>query len=131
MALVLPLALVSLLLAPWLLALVGPEFAADANVLRILVLGQIAFTIAGSASMVLAMSGHPRVNLWANLLTNLAIVITAPLCVRIWGATGLAVCLSSLMTLKAIIFIVAVQRLEGIDALRGSPQRLYAFTQRS
>jgi len=119
MALVLPLALVSLLLAPWLLALVGPEFAANAVVLRILVLGQIAFTIAGSASMVLAMSGHPRVNLWTNLLSTLAIVIAAPVCVRLWGATGLAVCLSVLMALKAITCIIAVRRLEGIDVLRG------------
>lgn len=119
MALFLPLALASILLAPQLLALVGPEFAANADVLRILVTGQIAFTIAGSASMVLAMSGHPRVNLWTNLLTTLAIVIAAPFCVRIWGATGLAICLSSLMALKAIAFIVAVRRLEGIDVLRG------------
>lgn len=119
MTLVLPLAIASLLLAPSLLGLVGPEFAQSALVLRILVCGQIAFTIAGSASMVLAMSGHPRVNLWINLLTTAAIVIGAPLFIRIWGATGLASCIAALMTMKAVICVMAVRRLEGIDVLRG------------
>jgi O-antigen/teichoic acid export membrane protein len=119
MTLVLPLAIASLVMAPRLLGLVGPEFAANADVLRVLVCGQIAFTVAGSASMVLAMSGHPRVNLWVNLITTLAIVVSAPLFIRTWGATGLAACISSLMVLKAVVCVVAVRKLEGIDVLRG------------
>ncbi|GAA4770042.1 lipopolysaccharide biosynthesis protein [Novosphingobium ginsenosidimutans] len=119
LALVLPLALIVLLLAPYLLGLVGPEFAASATVLRVLLLGQIAFTFAGSASMVLAMSGHPRINLWVNLMTTAAIVLTAPFFVRTWGATGLAACISSLMAFRAISCVLAVRRLEGIDVLRG------------
>jgi len=88
-------------------------------VLRVLVGGQIAFTAAGSASMVLAMSGHPKVNLWVNLGTTLALVAAAPFLVKIWGAVGLATAIAGLMGIKAVICILAVRRLEGIDPLRG------------
>lgn len=117
--LVLPLTLATMVLAPWLLGMVGPEFTPHANVLRVLLLGQVAFAIAGSASMALAMSGHPRVNLWVNLGTTAAIVLTAPFFVRNWGAIGLASCISSLMLLKAVACVVAVRRLEDIDVLTG------------
>lgn len=117
--LVLPLTLATMVLAPWLLGMVGPEFTSHANVLRVLLLGQVAFAIAGSASMALAMSGHPRVNLWVNLGTTAAIVLTAPFFVRNWGAIGLAACISSLMLLKAVACVIAVRRLEDIDVLTG------------
>lgn len=119
MLLVLPLAAACFIFAEPLLGIVGPEFAESATVLRVLVCGQIAFTIAGSASMVLAMSGHPRVNLWVNLGSTLALVIAAPVLVKLWGAMGLAVAIAALIGIKAVICIAAVRRLEGIDVLRG------------
>lgn len=119
MLLVLPLAAACFLFAEPLLGIVGPEFARNATVLRVLVCGQIAFTVAGSASMVLAMSGHPRVNLWINLGTTLALVAAAPFLVKLWGAIGLATAIAGLMGIRAVLCFAAVRQLEGIDVLRG------------
>lgn len=67
--LALPMLAMMMLLAPWLLELVGPGFALATSALYILALGQMVNAAFSGQDILLAMTGHAQILRWINLLS--------------------------------------------------------------
>lgn len=116
----LPPALLILVAAEPLLGLIGAEFTAAAPMLRIIVVGQIIYTITGPAGLVLAMTGHERVNFAITLTSTLSLILFAPLIAQAFGAAGVATCVALFLVGRNLASLYFVNRLCGINPLTGS-----------
>jgi O-antigen/teichoic acid export membrane protein len=114
-----PVAASFLLFAPRVMGLVGPEFRAGAPLLQVLVIGQVAIALASPAGLVLALTGHPRVNLAFTGISAAFILLLAPMVGHAFGAVGIAAFVSAALVGQNIAAHLSVRRLEGIDALFG------------
>lgn len=115
-----PLAVGLFIFAEPMLRLFGPEFVAGEGVLRIIVAGQAMFTITGPAGLLLAMTGHERVNLMITVVSTGLLVIAAPLAGKIAGLEGIAAGLSAIMIGRNLASLYFVYRLHGINVLTGT-----------
>ncbi|MDZ3833685.1 MAG: hypothetical protein U0S50_18000 [Sphingopyxis sp.] len=122
----LPPALLMLGIAEPLLGLIGSEFIAAAPMLRIVVLGQMIYTITGPAGLVLAMTGHERVNFAITITSTLSLILFAPLIAQSFGAAGVATCVALFLVGRNLASLYFVNRLCGINPLTGSvrPQKM-------
>lgn len=114
-----PPAIVMLVIAEPLLDLIGSEFTPAATMLRIMVVGQIIYTITGPAGLALAMTGHERVNLTITLTSTLMLFVLAPLAAGEFGANGVAACIAILLVTRNLVSLYLLRRLAGIDIIRG------------
>lgn len=101
------------------MGVVGVEFEAGATLLRVLVVGQIAIALASPAGLVLALTGHPRVNLTFTAISAGAMLLLLPAVAHAMGAVGVAVFVSLALVGQNLAAHLCVRRLEGIDALLG------------
>ena len=101
------------------MGVVGVEFEAGATLLRVLVVGQIAIALASPAGLVLALTGHPRVNLTFTAISAGAMLLLLPAVAHAMGAVGVAVFVSLALVGQNLAAHLCVRRLEGIDALFG------------
>lgn len=118
-ALVLPAGIAMLVFADPLLRLVGPEFGEAVPLLRVLLIGQIIYTITGPSGLVLATAGHGRINFWLNLSTTVAMLALAPFAASRFGAIGVATAVSSVLVARNLATLFAVRTLEGINPMTG------------
>lgn len=118
-ALVLPVAVASFVFAPAILGLIGPEFTSATTLLRVLIAGQVIYALTGPAGLVLALTGHPRVNLAITVVSMLALLLLAPLLAHQAGTLGVAAFISIVLALRNIAALVAVRRFERINVLTG------------
>lgn len=118
-ALVLPLAAAAFVFAPAILRLVGPEFAAATTLLRVLIAGQVVYAVTGPAGLVLALTGHPRVNLAITVTSTVALLVLAPLLAHRAGTLGIAAFVAAILALRNLASLIAVWRLERISVLTG------------
>jgi O-antigen/teichoic acid export membrane protein len=116
----LPPALLMLVIAEPLLGLIGSEFIAAAPMLRIIVIGQMIYTISGPAGLVLAMTGHERVNFAITLTSTLSLILFAPPIAQVFGAAGVATCVALFLVGRNVVSLYFVHRLCGINPLTGS-----------
>lgn len=114
-----PPAIIILAIAEPLLALIGPEFVSAATMLRIIVVGQIMYTITGPAGLTLAMTGHERVNLVITITSTLCLFAIAPLAAHEFGPNGVAGCIAILLVTRNLVSLYLLKRLAGIDIIRG------------
>jgi len=114
-----PVAAYFLLFAPRVMGLIGPEFRAGAPLLQVLVVGQVAIALASPAGLVLALTGHPRVNLAFTGISAALMLLFAPMVAHAFGAVGIAAFVSAALVGQNIAAHFSVRRLEGIDALFG------------
>ena len=118
-ALILPVAALFLIFAPQLLGIIGPEFREGTTMLRVLVLGQVGVALASPAALVLALTGHPKINFLVTAVSAVVMLGAAPLAVSTFGALGAASFMAMVLVAQNLCAHVVVRRLEGIDALRG------------
>lgn len=118
-ALIVPVAILFLLFAPQLLGVIGPEFRQGTAMLRVLVLGQVGVALASPAALVLALTGHPKINFAVAAASAVIMLGAAPLAVSNFGAIGVAAYMAAVLFGQNLLAHVIVRRLEGIDALRG------------
>ena len=117
--LMLPAAAVLVVAADPILRLLGPEFAAGAQTLRILAVGQAIYTATGPAGLTLAMAGHGKINLLITSVSVVALVALAPLGSTLGGIEGVAVAVSLLLIGRNLASLWAVHRLTGVHVLTG------------
>ena len=102
-----------------LLSLVGAEFVAARPLLLVLIIGQVVYAATGPSGLVLAITGHARINLAITISTTMAMLGLAPLAAREFGVIGVATTLSALLVVRNIASLYAVRHLEGIMVLTG------------
>lgn len=118
-AIVLPLAVAILFGGEFLLAQIGSEFVAAYRVMAILVIGQTAFTLTGPCGLLLAMSGHERINLLISLLGTAAVLVAVPLAAKAGGLEAMAACLSAVMLARNVAAYLIVRYKVGIRIWAG------------
>lgn len=88
----LPLSIVTMILAPYLMGFFGSEYESGANILRVLVLAHLFITIGSAFSVVLTACPTPWLaarNIWVSILI---MVILMYLIIPEYGAMGTAIC---------------------------------------
>lgn len=118
-ALVVPLALAIFGFATPLLKLIGEEFASAAAILQIVVVGQLVYTMTGPAGLVLALTGHQRVNLRITIMSMIFLVFAAPAAALFAGAVGVACVASGVVIGRNLASLYFVKSLEGINVVTG------------
>lgn len=108
-----------LLLADPLLGLIGHEFKSAAMLLRIIVFGQVLYIATGPAGLVLAMTGHERLNLVNSLFVTGGLLVAAPLAAHHYGLFGLAIATACVPFAGNIANLLTVYRLEKINVVTG------------
>ncbi len=118
--LALPATIAILIAGKWILGEIGPEFVAAWPVLVVLLIGQLAFTITGPCGLVLAMSGHERVNLRISLVSMFTLLVSAPVAASYGGLLVMAICIALTMLMRNFIALFCVRRLIGINIWAGT-----------
>jgi len=118
--LALPIAFCILGFSDFILNLFGKEFLVAASVLKILVVGQLFFTLTGPCGMTMAMAGYEKTNLAFSVASILLIVFLVPLATWLWGLIGLAFCVSAVMISKNVASLVWLRLKLGLNVVTGS-----------
>ena len=105
--------------ADTLLGFIGPEFRAAAPLLEIFVASQLIYLSTGPAGLILAMTGHERLNLAISSSVTGGLLVLAPLAANFYGLFGLAVLTACVPVCGNLANVIAVWRLEKINILTG------------
>ncbi|AWW72907.1 hypothetical protein CD351_00530 [Erythrobacter sp. KY5] len=116
----LPASIILLIASEPLLQLIGDEFIAARSLVYILVVGQLAFTLTGPCGLVLAMSGHEKINLIITVAGTLLLLACVPAAAAYAGLEGIAVCISAIMLLRNILAYMIVRYKLGIGIWTGT-----------
>lgn len=119
-----PISLTILIFAEPIMGFFGPEFASSATILRILVIGQLAFTMTGPSGLTMAMAGHERTNFNYNAIAIVLLLVAAPLAASIWGLEGLAITVSISILFKNLAALAWLRFRLGLNALTGTVHSL-------
>jgi O-antigen/teichoic acid export membrane protein len=114
-----PLAAIIFVAAEPLLALFGSEFISGANIIRALVIGQLALASLGIVGQILVMSGHARLNLMIGIITTVLSAFATPFAASVSGGLGVAIVFGAVSILKIFMFFVAVRKIHGFNAFSG------------
>ncbi len=112
-------AIIISLLAPWILGIIGPEFVAGTDALRLLMIGQLSYAIFSPASQILAITGNANRNLVLVLTTTALFMAGAPLLYLAMGGAGVALAVSLWMLSRNLVQYVMLRRFVGLDCLTG------------
>lgn len=121
--LAIPVVLVFIVGARWLMLIFGPQYVGGATLLIILSLGQFVNAATGSVSHILVMTGNERVQ--RNIIIASALVGVAAnwLLVPRWGALGAAIATAIIISLTNLASAFAVYRILNIQMLPLLPSR--------
>lgn len=125
----LPLVLALIIGSEFVLGQIGPEFTPALPIVFILIAGQVAQTVTGPCGLVLAMSGHERINLAITLASTALLLACVPAAAWLAGLPGIAVCVSVLMLLRNLAAYVIVRRRLGISIWAGRVHGITKETQ--
>ncbi len=117
--LVTPVVIGLLLFGRLLLGFIGPEFETAAPLLMVTVIGQAIYVATGPAGLVLAMTGHERLNLLISASVTGALLIFAPIAANMFGLFGLAIATALVPAIGNLANLLAVHRLEKINVITG------------
>ena len=115
----LPVVLVLFLGGNLLLGFIGPKFVVAAPLLRIFLAGQLVYVATGPAGLVLAMTGHERVNLAISASVTGVLLVVAPIAAHLFGLYGLTAVSACVPVAGNIANVIAVLRLEKLNAITG------------
>ena len=115
-----PLAIAILGGGKFLLAQIGPEFIDAMPLLIILTIGQFAYAVFGPPGMVLAMSGHEKINLAITTGGTALMLVVAPLGAWVGGAQGLVAGIILVMLTRNIVAYAIVRNTMGISIWAGT-----------
>jgi O-antigen/teichoic acid export membrane protein len=94
-----------------LLKLYGQPYQAAASTLRILAMGQLFYAAAGSCGLILAMTGHQNMTLFAQCLALMVNSAAAWLLTPQWGAMGAAMAATlGLITWNSLLVIASLRK---------------------
>jgi O-antigen/teichoic acid export membrane protein len=111
--LALPVALIMLVFGYWVLAIFGSDYTVALPVLRILSVGQLVNLAAGSAALLLNMTGHERVVVWTLVASTALLLVTNVVLVPPLGALGAAwATMISLVFWNVVLVAWTLRRLE-------------------
>lgn len=106
-------------LAPFILQLVGGEFVGGADVLRIILVGQIAYAILAPSGVALAMVGYGHVNLGIVVVSTVAFLILAPLLAAGHGIEGVGVAMVAFICGRNLASFLFFRVLTGVNGITG------------
>lgn len=106
-----PLALSFIFFGPWLLKLFGAAFTRGATALAILSIGQVVSLAAGSASLLLVMTGHEREVAFISVACFLLNFVFGAALIPRWGGTGAAVSAAASMIIWNLWLVWRARRL--------------------
>jgi O-antigen/teichoic acid export membrane protein len=115
----LPPVVLVLLFAHPMLQFIGPEFAHSAPLLRLMLIGQAIYVATGPAGLVLAMTGHERLNFLISASVTGGLLFVAPLATYMFGLPGLAVSMAAVPVIGNLANFFTVLRLERINIITG------------
>jgi O-antigen/teichoic acid export membrane protein len=118
-ALALPLAAILIIGGEFLLGQIGSEFLEATPALTAMVIGQFVIAFLGPSGLVLAMSGHERVNLVISLLGTGSLFLAAPIAAIYGGLTGLAASVAIVLVARNLAAFVYVKTRLKIDIWSG------------
>jgi O-antigen/teichoic acid export membrane protein len=116
----LPMAAVLLVASDFILGLIGEEFRAALPLVQILIVGQLAFTLTGPCGLVLAMSGHEKINLAITICGTIVLLVCVPIAARVAGLAGIAMSISAILLLRNVFAYWVVGRKLGISIWKGT-----------
>ncbi|MEO8723325.1 MAG: oligosaccharide flippase family protein [Sphingobium sp.] len=119
LVMIMPATILLFLFARPILSIVGPEFAQGATILRIMVVGQAIYTITGPSGLVLALTGHERVNLLITTVSTVSLLIVAPVAAHLAGLIGITLYVALILVGRNIASLYAMKKLEGINCITG------------
>lgn len=102
-----------------LLGLIGPAFRQAAPLLKLILVGQLLYVATGPAGLVLAMSGHERLNLLISAAVTGSLLILAPIAAHLGGLYGLAALVACVPFAGNVANMIVVYRLERINTVTG------------
>lgn len=114
-----PVVVVLLLFAEPLLGLISPEFERAAPLLRIIVVGQALNVLTGPAGLVLAMTGHERINFAVSAAVTGALLIVLPVAAHFHGLFGIAAIVAFVPVVGNLANLFFVWKLEHINVVTG------------
>jgi len=112
----LPIALVIIILGPWLLLLWGPEFRAGYTASVILIAGQIVNSAVGPVALLLNMTNHEREVVIGLAISTIAVIILNYILIPRYGVNGAAVASTASLIIWNIFLAVLVRKRLGIDS---------------
>ncbi|MCM2372777.1 lipopolysaccharide biosynthesis protein [Aporhodopirellula aestuarii] len=92
----------------------GEEFSDAATALRLLIPGHLCFVLAGSCTLVLIHTGHPKASLCVSVLAATFVVFLSPFCVGLYGIEGMATIISIAVGVEHVAKWLIVRRVEGV-----------------
>ena len=118
-ALALPAAIGIIIIAPFALPFIGPEFEAALPVVITLVIGQFLIALTGPCGLVLAMSGNEKINLAIAVAGIACLLVIAPLAAALAGIHGVAIAVSGVLVMRNLAAYVYVRFKLGIEVWSG------------
>lgn len=109
-----PIAISLLLFGNYFLLLFGEEFVKGSTALKILCLGQVANVSAGSAGVLLDMTGHQKQSAFGIGISAVINVILNALMIPQFGVEGAAVSTAASLAIRNAYFVIVVRRKLGI-----------------
>ncbi len=108
--LALPMLAMMILLAPWLLEIVGPGFSSATAALRVMALGQVVNAVFASQDILLAMTGHARALRRLSLLNLGILVVLSAVLIPTLGVLGAAIVTAANTAFAATVIILTARR---------------------
>ncbi len=119
----LPVCAILFLFGEFFLSLFGPEFIAGKPALNILLIGYLVMTLAGSAGLILKMTGHERDVMWTGAGAALVNVTLNAVLIPSFGAEGAATATAVSLSVWALASCVTVYLRLGINPTFLGPWR--------
>ncbi|MCE7798516.1 oligosaccharide flippase family protein [Sphingobium sufflavum] len=116
---VLPIALVLSYFAQPILIHVREDFAPAEIVLQIAIFGQAAYAMFGPSGLVMAMTGHERIQLAQTVIGTLAILVAAPVAGYYFGLAGISLSVTLVLVSRNAFSMYSVWKLLGINVMTG------------
>lgn len=113
----LPVIIIMLVFAEWLMGLFGDEFIQGANILRILALGQFVNVITGSVGYLLQMTGHEKILRNNVIISSFVMLVGGVMVVPFFGIYGAAIISALSIATQNLLCVYQVKDKLGFNTL--------------
>lgn len=117
-----PILILMIIFAPWLMSLFGADFVDGALILRILAIGQFVNVVTGSVGYLLQMTANERVLRNNMAISSLVLVIGCFFAIPLFGVVGAAVVTSFAIATQNLLCVYQVKKMLGFNTLNIFPR---------
>jgi O-antigen/teichoic acid export membrane protein len=114
----LPVFIVFMVFAPYLLRVFGPEFAVAATTLRVMAVGQLVSVLVGPLGFLQAMTGRQKLNLANSVALAIVNVVLNIIMIPKWGITGAGLAGTISVVFISLVRLIQVKRIYGFTPFR-------------